>query len=1185
MNTSVSPETQTSLSTDIISIDWAEISRVMLQKSLMVNPLATQPNELKQEDTAPSISIEQIETEGLQLKRKNQSKIYSTEKLFEIIKQQEKSKTLIIGRPGSGKTLLMQRIANLVLQKTEDVVIWIPLGELSKDTIEDYLAHKWLKWASKAPNGPSQMWSQAFSTLLASGKVWLFLDDSQELFNTAARDLFNNNFKEIITPLNIINKELKGWTKNLRIILSSRSNLWEKDQDRLSEWPTYQIKPLTYPQETTAFIRHWFNATNSELTSGQEREHHSRQFSHFLEELSPLTPKEWQSNPLHLALLCRHWQQVAEPDLKNISQLYEKAVNQYYQWKAGTVTTPTPQREQLNQYLAQLALITLEEQGSLQEIPQSYYSRIFQNEPHLGQLALGLGWLNLIRLEKDGEVEKVYQFFDQTFAEYFASLEIREWQYFIQNQAEKNLRIFDPAWEQVILFWLGSSEAEEKKAFIEYLTEFKDGCGKFNYYGKRAYFLAAKALVEYPESDRALLIISQLLKWAFSDSQMLTGGIVEKARTTLESLPGNKSMKSLMHFLKLKTEDSKTHRIALKILEKIAKGHPLVIAMLSDLIDTTHSDDLREQYAESLLRISPTHDKAVTTLLQILQETQSEEIRQNTFSALEKLAQGNVKAINTIHKLINETPSSLSQKRLFQCLEKIGKYQSPAIAALVQMIRTTEDPVKQRQAAESLEKIDPGNPTALAVLTQLMQPTYTEALRQEAIYSLGEIESVHPEVITALIKQIQNAPQILIRWLAISSLGKIAQGNQECVDVLTEVIDSAEDNLLRKEAIDSLLKIAPHSNSTVCTLLKLLETAPDEETRREVAESLGKIDPGNPEAIIALTELLKTTLDDYTRRQVAFSLSQIDPGNLQALSTLIQLAHSGQDRDLSILAIDSLGETSLNNPAIITTLIGVISSHPQPQIIRSAVKSLGKIKAGSTEAVETLLKLLEIIQEKSLRHQIAESLIKLLRPQDLVLVAKQIPSLAQSSGHKEDTAIGQITWYCAQNLAYAEFYQAWHNSQEKPKLENIQPINLQQLKEKLKNSLKQDNYLIWIDTAEFLDPEDPALDIYDQMLAQDCPEFAHGLPETMVKLRLYWHNLKRQKIKSKTPVLLFYGQEENKALQATLNKFKGAVGIITLSPACSTLPSSFSLQDQVILTSILNWLKQKAIEKDEKMSK
>jgi hypothetical protein len=45
--------------------------------------------------------------------------------------------------------------------------------------------------------------------------------------------------------------------------------------------------------------------------------------------------------------------------------------------------------------------------------------------------------------------------------------------------------------------------------------------------------------------------------------------------------------------------------------------------------------------------------------------------------------------------------------------------------------------------------------------------------------------------------------------------------------------------------------------------------------------------------------------------------------------------------------------------------------------------------------------------------------------------------------------------------------------------------------------------LIFIDSNDIIQPENPFIDIYDLMLAQGCPEFEHGIPDTIPKLKLY----------------------------------------------------------------------------------
>lgn len=93
-----------------------------------------------------------------------------------------------------------------------------------------------------------------------------------------------------------------------------------------------------------------------------------------------------------------------------------------------------------------------------------------------------------------------------------------------------------------------------------------------------------------------------------------------------------------------------------------------------------------------------------------------------------------------------------------------------------------------------------------------------------------------------------------------------------------------------------------------------------------------------------------------------------------------------------------------------------------------------------------------------------------------------------------------------------------------------------------------------IDSSKFIDPENPAPEIYDEMLNQNCPEWQNGYPETLQKLKLYWNYLRRN-----SEILLFFICYDSTALTATpigfsdtfltaLSKFDGAICVVTSPP-------------------------------------
>ena len=143
-----------------------------------------------------------------------------------------------------------------------------------------------------------------------------------------------------------------------------------------------------------------------------------------------------------------------------------------------------------------------------------------------------------------------------TFQEYFAALAVEDWHFFLNHIPPEGghggtaptgvYRIFEKQWKEVILLWLGCEEVgkEEKEGFIKALVEFEDGCDDF--YGYRAYFLAAAGIAEFKDCSFADEIVSQVIKWGFGyfDEEQqewwsFLDPVTERARETERDRSGN----------------------------------------------------------------------------------------------------------------------------------------------------------------------------------------------------------------------------------------------------------------------------------------------------------------------------------------------------------------------------------------------------------------------------------------------------------------------------------------------------------------------------------------------------------------------------------------------------------------------------------------------------------------------
>ncbi len=1135
-------------------IDWHQVSLMMLKHALPINPLTTHPDDAQAQWDNIHLSVGLIR--GFIEERLVISDLYNQEQFFKSLLQSKKNKSqtvAIIGGPGTGKTTLLHRLALWLLESKEVLPIWISAIELGKLSIHSYIQERWLPKAMKLHNYNVVDGGESLNELINKGRVWLLIDSVEMLDNTSVRSLDVN-----------LERQLEGWGKNLKMVITGHNYGWEN----ANNFTLYSPLPFSYPEEVKSFITKWFAQTSINSTEDQ-----TVSLLAAIEQFDVWRLKDILETPQRLALLCRLWQQQYPHFPPNNYLLYEKLVSQFYQWQAEKLPTSFEQQQSLNQALARLALKTLQTSPDSSVIGYELIGEVIGEKTPLWQLAIRIGWLKVIDPH-----QKIYGFADDIFLEYFASKAIDKLDYFLPEPPKAFCPIFHRRWQRTMFFWLGRNDIaqNQKDALLSALIAFQDGCHPLNLYGRQAFYLAAQCLCEYPESSLGNTIVKQLLNWSFfsADNNSL---MAQSAIEVLQKSDRTLVLRALLELIPLRSD-------VLKIVEKLGKGHEATCVTLERFIENTTDVALKRLCAECLGKIDPGNAAAAQAVLVLLETASSNEQRHAALSSLEKIGIGNSKLINALMRRLQLPESSSVMRRVFGCLEVIGQNNSTAIAALVQLIRTTRDPFIHRQAAESLEKIDPGNPTAIAVLIQLLQSGKTEEVRQQAIYSLGEITPNNNDAISSLVNLLNTPSSVYTHWLALSSLGKIGAGNPNAIEAIVKIIQTSEEILLQKEAIESLVKIAPDHPVAINSLVKVIEKTEDESTRREAAEILGKLDPGNPEAIAVLVNLLHNNNDEFTRRQAAVSLGRIDPGNLEAIFTLVQLIKSSQDRDIRSLAIESVGEIGQQNPAAIATLIRLLHQQQDNNTLKVAASSLGNIAYGNREAISALGKMLEFTEDEATRLDAAENLIK-------CLPGEQIGELLTYARRSDDEASNYLLWYCSQQIAYEKFCRLWHESAGPLSLASspLPPPEDKELETSgeficlLRSAfagnakLKEAIELICIDSGEFFDPDNPLVDIYDQMLTQNCPDFEHGIPDTISKLRLYWNGIRRNQA-DKTFCLLFYEREVSFSpdFLTALNKFPGSICFVGNQP-CTAIPS-FSGSHVQVIASLFSWL-EKELEK------
>jgi NACHT domain len=427
--------------------------------------------------------------------------------LVEMYKREPGKHIVILGEPGAGKTTILTRIWQYLLDgahpEEQIIVAWVPLAEVKNDGLEDYLKKYWIKQFCKSDQ-ISSSW-KSFEELADAGQVWILLDGADEMGGDALGKIKN--------ALN------ERWAESIRAIVTCRLNLWDASPtNSLASSQDFQIyRTLDFKYDSPAgdevknFIGKWFEkqpAMGEKLRSALGEEGKER-------------IKDLVQNPLRLTLLCDIWEDNNElPDTQ--ANLYRRFVDYVYKFKADKFPQAYNLRGTLDRAMGVLAKKGISKANLRFRFNQEELEESLPDIKHREALK-DLGWLNC--LGEDEDRQEVYAFFHPTFQEYFAACSIEDWDYFLprahidrpvscQDEVVPTYRVFEKQWQQVIVFWIGRNlDKKLKEEFLVELTSFRDETSEFYYY--QAYCIAAICVGEFQSSRRAESIVQTAVKWAF----------------------------------------------------------------------------------------------------------------------------------------------------------------------------------------------------------------------------------------------------------------------------------------------------------------------------------------------------------------------------------------------------------------------------------------------------------------------------------------------------------------------------------------------------------------------------------------------------------------------------------------------------------------------------------------------
>ena len=1064
----------------------------------------------------------------------------------------------IVGEPGSGKTTQLQKIANWILYEKKDIIpIWVSLNAIGKQPLKKYLLDNWLTNVAQEIDVAPPEWKKTFIKLLKNGNVWLFLDGIDEMVSKY--------------PLHDIATQLsESWARNIQIILTCRLNLWNLSKNHLDNFNVY--RNLDFDNESiNQFIENWFEPIN--LQQGIE-------LQSILKQPEKEQIRRLVKNPLRLNLLCLAWQKYNYREERQLpttkAELYKWYSEAFYDWNEEKVSDKFDKTE-LNKAFGLIALEAIQNDDYRLCLTESLISKYLgKSDNLLFKAAINLGWLNYIGESSDNPLEKTYDFSHFSFLEYFAALAIDDWHCLFNHvnsnvQQEGTYKVFEPKWQEVILFWIGRSDLDKsnKNEFIQAILEFNDSCEFF--YKKRSISLVVYLLSEFKQCSFFKEIIIKLIKKTFgvdinleffcvddmpfdrTESEWIKPGLnylipyLEEGIDILENIINyEKSQDYISSIDRILTEIDRILTEMYLSLGKINPNNSRFIKFLISCLEKPRRFCHKEEHIEELLlNVNPGNPEAIKGLLHFLSGGIND---YNLYVAgiLSKIAVGDKQVINFLEQQINIS----KKKRLILGLSRNLLIADPnnriALDIVENLSQSSGDEYSRCEAASIIFRTKPNNKKARELIISLLDKDSTNIAYTIINSNFDDYNTT--KAIKILLNDCVKQKDEPYYWLEREDLADLLINNPNSIQSLVNLLPSIQNLECLKLAIWLVRNIVGHSyySEAISILEKLLEIYDSDKNSEiyfETVITLGKLDSKHP------------TVLHFTNKIVDY-LEALDVNNENIADELI----------------DHLGIFAFNNKRAINYLIQVVKNHKNKKLRSTSAQALIKIGNKDVAAIDTLLQLIikqDVIIILNSEVNLSDAMFgrtfypfyeKYITPDYFPQIVKALKSSPNSRYRKF------LLEHCAKYMSYPEFHHVWHSNDVKVKNLERQFSSLNSNLEKLSST--DNTYSININLKYLestTDISEIAQELCNQIYQVALPNIIN-IPEinNAAQLKRIVPQLK-QKLETDNLILVLYDCDPYQELITFCRKLSNTVTIFwitdkTLEPPLIGIP----MQDNLI---------------------
>ncbi|MFQ4138765.1 sister chromatid cohesion protein PDS5 [Nodosilinea sp. PGN35] len=926
---------------------------------------------------------------------KQEGKTFSAKALLQ---QSQSQRFVLLGAPGSGKTILMSYFA--IAFATEGTPITLGLTSeylpiLVRISHWDQSAHTnlmdYVRWFTTDKLNVKGLPTGFFEHWLEAGKALILLDGLDEVATESRRDEVVNQIESFL--------QHDAYRHNSAII-TSRPAGYKQAYFRTEEFPHYDLQPFDQAK-IDQFIQNWYDNRFRDREESQRRQRTLKQALSERDRIQVLA-----KNPLLLTLIALiHRQNAYLPRKRH--ELYNRAVetlltswdankNLDYKWPLEYLKHDAVRRmmERLAYWIHRYGSTGDAEGGTLidrEELIRKL-SHFIAKKTKIDReeaTAEAKRFLDYIRsrtglLNEQGQ--DCYAFVHKTFQEYLCAQEIQE------QSADEDYNfdlilspirdhLHNPHWEEVLLLMI-AQQREIRVAKI--LQQILDHPAPYEQWLHRNLFFAAACLSENVElTDIPLIdrILDPLMELAV-ESPLIASRLRQEAHKCLRNL----SETSFQDLTLQRLEEAKYSKINPVHIQRIRFALGQVTSATNSLVTLLSDADsrVRALAVMALGNLAQASPEVLSSLIQCLSDD-SINVRYSAVSALGDLAQASPDVLQALIRSLSDD-SNIIRSSATSALGKLARTSPDVLQALIQCLSDDDSSVRY-SAASALGKLAQVSPKALQALIQCLSDD-DSSVRSSAASALGKLAQVSPEVLQALIQCLSDDDSS-VRSSAASALGQLTQAFPEVLSSLIQCL-SDDDNSVRYSAASALGKLAQASPEVLQALIQCLSDD-DSSVRSSAASALSKLAQASPEVLKVLMEGLSDN-DSSIRSSAASALGQLTQASPEVVTALIDCL-SDDDSIVRYGAASALGNHAQASPEALQALIQCLSN--DDSFVRAlAALDLGNLAQDSSEALQALMQCLS---------------------NDDYLVRSTAVSVLSQMGKQTDTIASQLANWIEQN--------------------------------------------------------------------------------------------------------------------------------------------------------------------------